>query len=404
MNESPKLLMPKRLIENRAKIPHIHDFKKESKKFYLYKKLARLLFLIKAFWKISVFVFKRPFLDPFDGGGVGCIQPFYNFEIYPDGQARTCISTIMAMKIGRVTERPILQIFNSIEAKLVRISMYQKEYTYCSKSCPVFNENRFHKIDRKFIEEWEFLRSDQRQVILNKRLTIKNGPSKISDNANVACNIGCEFCFLPVQTNEIRVINEMTNYIIHHKDELKIVHFCGGEPLMQQSTKKILREYQNLNSCKFEFVTSLSSLDHEMRGLLSRIPIHYFNVSVNAANAQTYQKTIARGDWAALQQKIEIIYALSDGRMYMSFVVTKHNFHEIAEFARYASERKVTSIHFHTLKPGPDAYRALSLGTFEAQAVLNQLDHPVFCELGDKVHASVLREQCRGLIALAPFQ
>lgn len=346
-----------------------------------------------------IFYIKRPFINPFDGGGMVCIQPFYNMEIYPDGKTRTCVSTIMTMKIGRVPNQPILRIFNSFEAKLVRISMYEKKHTYCLKNCPVFNESRFHKIDRKFVKEWDFLREDQKQVILGKRLTIKNGPSKISDNANVACNIGCEFCFLTVQKNDNRVIDEMTNYIIRNKDNIKIVHFCGGEPLLQQTTKTILRKYQNFSGIRFEFVTNLSFLDNEMRTLLSRIHIHYVNVSVNAATAQTYKQTIERGDWATLQQNIEFISRhLGDGEIYMSFVVTKNNFHEVAKFAQFAGEWNAGSIHFHTLKPGPNPYQSLRLGATEAKAILAQLDDPVFSELGNRVHVSVLRDQCLGLL------
>ncbi|MEM6382291.1 MAG: radical SAM protein [Pseudomonadota bacterium] len=247
------------------------------------------------------------------------------------------------------------------------------------------------------------MRPDQRRAIQSKSLHVPLGPSKIADNVNVACPIGCEFCFLTVEKMNNGTAAKMTNFVTSNLRNLKLVHFCGGEPFLQKTTRRILREASQVDDPpKFEFVTSLSYLDDDLRQRITASKLHYVNVSVNAATRMTYQKTIARGNWERLIENLDFIEgARGSGQLMMSFVVTRSNFHEIEQFAHFCQRWSPASIHYHTLKPGTENYEDLQLNREQAKSVLDQLKAPIFTQLGHKAHVVVLRDMCRAIAGQA---
>lgn len=337
-------------------------------------------FLYEAWKRIILFYIRRPFTRR-NRDGIRCIRPFYNMELYNDGNCYTCLSTIMSRPIGDLRQKTIIKMYNSVMAKLIRISIYEETFDYCKSSCHVLAEKNYQRTPYEQLDSMWFLTDEQKKAIRGRKITIKKGPSKIAENISLGCNVSCNFCskpnFLPTPKDLFATYH---NHIIQHQENIRILHFCGGEPLIQRTTRDILKSLQGNQNIAFEFVTNLTHLTQEMKQLLQNVQFSYISISINAATADTYSNIVHKGQWSKLMENIRFVAELPQKpELKFSMVVTNQNYFEIIEFAKLGIRQKATSINFHPLiTEGNPHLEQFQINHEQSAQIIDLLQHDVF--------------------------
>lgn len=175
------------------------------------------------------------------------------------------------------------------------------------------------------------------------------------------CNATCLFCNSWIRGKRQLNPDESRNFLPLLRNA-RFLGFAGhGEPLIHTQFEKIaLQIHKDIDPrCSIYLVTNGVLLERYLK-LLIDINVRTFNISLNAATAETYKKVMGLGKTtfdkviSCLERLVEI--RDNEKSQYtpavnISLVVTNQNIHEVASFIELGNRLKVNRIHLNTLMP-----------------------------------------------------
>lgn len=285
-----------------------------------------------------------------------CNRP-YTFFYYAWFGAYSCCSTWVEYPIGNPASDSPEQCWNSIVAKLYRLSADTKTYCFCKKaSC-----GRMHKLNIKD------------EVVQDYAI-----PKKITLGLDYTCNLCCTSCRDHVQVasgNQLKIREEFGERIIgtgwlEKTDNLELSG--SGEALFSKIDREIL--FSN-KSCKRESVSLLTNGILLNNDNLQKLKQHFkkifINISIDAATENTYKSIRRGGDWKVLMENLERVGVMRQNNeieyVEIRMVVQKRNYKEIPEFIQMGKKYHVDKVVFTKLLNW-DMY---SMEEYLEEAVLN---------------------------------
>lgn len=256
-----------------------------------------------------------------------CDVPFTYLEIH-DRDVYGCCPSWLTIPYGKTNN--LTEVWNGEVANLVRESILDGSYKYCSKTeCPYLSQ---------FISEGSTKTFKKNE---NIKFNI-NGPSTINFAFDRSCNLSCPSCrnevFLPTNS-DIKIFEDKMNNIIDvFGKSIKLLYLCGSaDPFASKTLKNLLL---NFDRTKFPNVKSIHLhtngllLTEEMWNKLSDIHdlIQTIEISVDAATKETYEKIRRGGKWELLMKNLHFISSLKLNSVRLSFVVQDCNYMEMEKF------------------------------------------------------------------------
>lgn len=269
-----------------------------------------------------------------------CAVPFDTIQIDNDGDVLLCGCTgHMPYVLGNIFENSLKEIWLNDKANQVRQAVINGKFTYCSWNC----SNLSNLPDRK-------------NIIIPE---VADFPSKIKLDFDRSCNLKCPSCretiIIEKQSTkiskQIKIFEEIKQWALDHPNQtISISPISSGEVFASHSGLAFLeslREFPNRNLKVF--LMTNGTLIEKNKDLINDIRhlIKYCSISIDAATAETY-KQVRGGNWTILLQGLEFLKSL-EKQMQFNFVVQKNNWHEIIDFANFASTYNA-SIFYNNLE------------------------------------------------------
>lgn len=193
-----------------------------------------------------------------------CAAPFTSFYIGQSGRVSTCC--VSADSLGNVNENELEDIFNNETFKKIRSSFLKNQFPYECRNCENI-EKSTKQISSVREDMNDFARYNIKKVI---KLTKDDGtlteqhPVWLDLLWSNKCNFACMGCtgdlsstiskkynsaYSIVHDNHHRVFanhqwdndrDKKIDYILKHKDSIKLLHLNGGEPFIQEGIHELL--------------------------------------------------------------------------------------------------------------------------------------------------------------------
>lgn len=250
-----------------------------------------------------------------------CDRPF-TFLYYAWFGAYSCCSTWVKYPIGNPAADSPEKCWNSIVAKLYRISALTRTYCFCKKdACGIMNHN------------------GQK----NEKMKIHAIPERLVLGLDYSCNLHCTSCRNCTEVasgEQLRVREQFADEIIRTGwlEQVKVLELSGaGEALFSKIDRKIL--FSN-EKCKRESIYLLSNgillNDDNLNKLIQCFSTVRLEISIDAASEETYLKIRRGGNWNTLIRNLEKISVRRQKEeikyVEIRMVVQKNNFREMEEF------------------------------------------------------------------------
>jgi len=256
-----------------------------------------------------------------------CSNPFNYLEIH-DREVFGCCPSWLTIPYGKTNN--LKDIWNGEIIKLVRESILDGSYKYCSKTeCPYLSQ---------FINEGNTISFVNRSVVNFNSI----GPSSINIAFDRSCNLSCPSCrkdvFMPTNSDVESIEKKMNDVIEVFGKSIHLLYLSGSaDPFASTTIRNLLL---NFDRTKFPNITNIHLhtngllLTEEMWNKLSHIHdlIRTIEISVDAASKYTYEKIRRGGKWEILLKNLQFISTLKLSDVRLSFVVQDTNYMEMEDF------------------------------------------------------------------------
>jgi hypothetical protein len=290
-------------------------------------------------------------------------------------------------------------IWNGPEAQEIRRSILEGDFTYCSRTaCPMLIQDDLPKKD-------DITDPVLRDIIDNKKTRIESAPKSIMLTHDVSCNLACPSC----RTEVLTIKNDARKVLDNFVDEIILplmeganvdLHVAGdGDPFGSKHYRKLLNgldpvRHRGVNL--FILSNGLLLTPNEWESL-SRIHhmVKSVRVSIDAAEASTYEDVRRPGKWSTLTQNMEFLAAQRRAgkipSLGINFVVQAKNFEQMPAFVELGQKWSVDLVVFSKLLP---TSRAISADTpeFNLNAVVDER-HPAYPRLLEVLRHPILRSK-----------
>lgn len=306
---------------------------KEKKDFIVYKDVPQDL----PSHMMKKTVFDVPHMYPL------CKYPFNRVVVYNDGNVMCCCEG-MKTSFGNIIQNNGEEIWNSVRARIIRLSIINMTYSFCCKEmCPFlqgdFKEDTLLRIER------------EREPIAS------NIPEWVQLNIDYTCNLRCTSCRTRLRIasgNELERINNIADRLIESEWLLNAERLSiagDGEALFSPTYKRLIFDIYGGKRKQITIGTNGNLLNRKM---LDRLTALYesinFSVSVDAATNKTYEKIRKGGNFEKVRENIELLKEYKkEGRIKninMVFVVQKDNYHEMIDFVEWAKKISANVIFY----------------------------------------------------------
>jgi len=273
-----------------------------------------------------------------------CDHPWTHFEVNnPNGDVTMCCDN--GRVLGNVRQGTIVDIWNGEGFREVRREMRDLgAHAICPHTCPVLHGGKTYQRldDIGGLEERGAARANAatNQDELARGLeTLASLPRWMRFAYSFACNLDCYHCF----QREDAVQNEKLPQSF--MDELRrmskvfqVVFPFGGEPFLFKPVLAFLAEAEVDPGCRYFFVTNATLLDDKVMALLERRNLGLVAVSLDAADAATFDELRRRGrkaDWTQVMTNLRRLQELRRSKGFVftaGMTINTRNFDQIERF------------------------------------------------------------------------
>jgi MoaA/NifB/PqqE/SkfB family radical SAM enzyme len=280
-----------------------------------------------------------------------CKIPWETIYIDMGGEIYNCgCSGKVTKSIGNIFDISSSESFwSNFKHNGFKNSILERSYAYCKESvCGNLQNAMLTGSDSIFVKEPD--------PLFNNKMIIVYLPI---DNS---CNLACPTCRNEKIINKLnekhhkakRILEKVNEFILPNV-EIPIFRLCGsGEVFASPALSEWLFNfpYDQYPKARF-YIHTNGTLLHKYEEWLQKhqLRFHGFEVSIDAATKETYQKTRVGGNWENLQAGLEILKTIKvRGQLRYSFVISRHNYQEINQFVEFARERNVKAISFYSIQ------------------------------------------------------
>ena len=299
-------------------------------------------------------------------------------------------------------------LWNGREAQEIRRSILEGEFTYCAPLvCPYIVKGNLPRRD-------EVTDPVMRDIIANKRTHLATAPRRLSLAHDVSCNIACPTCRSEIMTVKNSAREVMDRFIdrtilpLLRDATVDLIVSGDGDPIASKHYRRLLH---NLDPVRHNGVgvylvsngllitpkewESLSHVHHLIKGIL---------ISIDAAEAATYEDVRRPGKWDTLTANMDFIANLrrtgAISYFVITFVVQKKNFEQMPAFVELGHRWSVDRVLFSKLF-GILHAESLDADELRANAVVDE-DHPDHARLLEVLRHPILRSKEVDLFNIAP--
>lgn len=299
-------------------------------------------------------------------------------------------------------------LWNGPEAQEIRRSILHGEFAYCAPLvCPYLVKGNLPK-------RGDITDPVMRDIIDNNRTRIASAPRRISLAHDVSCNIACPTCRSEIMTvrNGAREVMDVfvdKNILpLLENAQVDLIIAGDGDPIASKHYRRLLH---NLDPVRHSGVgiylvsngllitpkewESLSHIHDLIKGIL---------ISIDAADAVTYEDVRRPGKWSVLVSNMDFMAALrrtgAISYFVITFVVQKKNFEQMPAFVELGRSWSVDRVLFSKL------FTTLHAESFDTEALKansviddNHPDHGRFLEV---LRHPILRSTEVDLFNIAP--
>lgn len=314
-----------------------------------------------------------------------CTAPFNTLSSGYKGDTFVCgCPAWLPYPVGNLLKADTAEtLWNSPEAQAIRASIHDGSFRYCSRTlCPLIN-------GRTLPKKSEVKEPHLQACIRDKSTVLENYPGLVELNHDNSCNLACPSC-----RSELKMAKagEFDAYAIATRKSIvpllkktrgHVYISGGGEPFASKHYRDILKQ---MNPGEFPHVriilmTNGLLIDREMWRQFDHLNPMFSAVcvSIDAADAETYENVRRPGKWSRLLQGMEFLAELrarsAIRALRLNFVVQKANFRQIPDFIRLGESWGADSFWFQKMAN----YGSFPGSEFENQDISNP-SHPDYAE------------------------
>lgn len=288
------------------------------------------------------------------------------------------------------SEEKIEEIWNGTEIQEVRRSILEGDFTYCSRSvCPYI-------LNGSLPRRSEITDPALRDIIDNHRTRVPFGPRIIFLAHDVSCNLACPSCRAKVMTVKNDARERMDSFVekmimpLMQDADINLFVSTDGDPIGSKHYRKLLHGLDPIRHRGVSLTLQSNGLLLTPREWESLYHIHPIikcvGVSIDAAEATTYEDLRRPGKWKTLTENMEFLASLRRlGKipfLYICFVVQKKNFEQMPAFVELGQHWSVDRVVFGKLLPQVHP-KSSDWSEFEENAVVeeNHPDHSSFLQV-----------------------
>ncbi len=254
--------------------------------------------------------------------------------------------------IGNIWTEKYKKIWNSLYAKLFRLSVIDGTYVFCEKEfCPFLAYECSHNESEK----------DDRTERHYNDIDSGTTPESLGINIDCRCNLYCRSCRNELYTaskeyvdNKVKLGKLIKNEVF--QSELKYIEIAGSGEVFLSDIYNDLVMNDGRRYVEKLFIQSngtLFSMDKFIKYEKMSDEIG-FCISIDAATKETYELLRRGGNWERLLKNLEMIADLrrSDRikHFFLAYVIQQDNISEMEMFVRMAKDYSVDKVYFSKMR------------------------------------------------------
>lgn len=286
-----------------------------------------------------------------------CLEPFKTLETTTSGLAYLCCPAWLPTPVGDINTTDAASMWLGPIATELRSSIIDGSYRYCSRRHCGHIANRM--LAERGSEEAVQITSAHEVGRLDEVIA---HPRQLILSHDQSCNLTCPSCrtgYIVARSQEqARLESVMENTILPLLKNAEYVNVTGsGDPFGSKHFRRLLKrlhkdEYPKL---KIDLHTNGQLFDERAWSELGLQDfIRYVQISIDAANADTYKILRRGGDFGRLLKNLQFVKQLKlSGQIELlefSMVVQARNFLEIPDFVRLGIEYCADQVSFHMIR------------------------------------------------------
>jgi MoaA/NifB/PqqE/SkfB family radical SAM enzyme len=285
-----------------------------------------------------------------------CPHPFESFELRHNGDVHTCCPAWLPVPIGNFHRQKPDEIWNSAAAQVIRSSILDGSYRYCSRiHCTAI-------VNRRLPRRADLADPYHQEIVARKLVRLERRPLRVLMSQDRSCNLSCPSCrtnAILARKNEQDRLNEIFETVILPllRDARQVKITGSGDPFASGHYRHVLkrlsrREFPQL---RVQLQTNGLLLDRRawdelgLDGLVESVW-----VSIDAALPETYAIVRRGGSFDRLLQNFRFLEALRRqgriGRLRLDFVVQARNFREMPDAVAIARAFGFDRIYFQMVR------------------------------------------------------
>ncbi len=247
-----------------------------------------------------------------------CKHPWAHFEVNnPNGNVTMCCNNDTVL--GNVNEESIADIWNGEKFTRMRKRMVEEgAHAFCPHTCPVLQGGKkYENLD--WYQELDPEGPIRENAELNekeyaeRKTALESKPRWVRFTYSYACNLDCYHCYQREDaTLRDKLPQKFMEQLPDYVETAQIVYPFGGEPFFFSPVIDFLERHNSNTETRFFLITNATLLTDKVFETLNRLPISTMAVSLDAANALSFDLLRVRGRNATWNQVVENLESLSE--------------------------------------------------------------------------------------------
>ena len=289
-----------------------------------------------------------------------CLNPWTNLETHSVRGVAICCAT-HRFQYGTVDQcvswhdASLKEAWNSKVMQSIRHQMIiDKPHVHCRPDCVAFHGggpgDSWLTAD-PLTDAFHHNLMTNLQEILDGAEVLESMPQNLVIAPSLKCNIACIMCRFPGEVRDApdpsmtRMSERQYDEVIEMMPHLRVLNITGGEPLIADGTRRLLRAFKTdkFRDGGIVITTNGILLDKSLISDMKRSRLLSIIISVNAANRATYEHITGVDAYdRVLRNVANLTEARRDfnpiPRVVLSFVIMKCNYRQIPDHIRTAAK------------------------------------------------------------------
>jgi pyruvate-formate lyase-activating enzyme len=309
-----------------------------------------------------------------------CLKPFTTIETSDRGLAHVCCPDWLPTPIGNL-KSDLLKQWSGPVAEKIRASILDGSYRYCSRVHCTDISNRL-LLPRESKKVRRILAGFSAEPGLTPP------PQRIGLSHDRSCNLACPSCrsaqIVASKSEQAKLDRLFDRAVLPALRAAKWVYITGsGDPFGSNHFRRTIKRLnrKEFPRLKFELHTNGQLFDERAwteLGLAGRVT--YVQISIDAANPETYAVLRRGGTFARLRKNLAFVRRLKEAgeieKLEFSMVVQARNFREMPAFVRFGQEFVADVVSFQMVRN----WGTFSEAEFQAECIGSK-EHPLHEEL-----------------------